>query len=173
MNPDDIDTRPIRKTAMQEAWDREMEAVKQRCDADDQLMAAAARGGPFWGVGEEPVDPGQLTGLAGWIPVPAPPIERYIRCSIEIPDGSIEMGLEVTSGPASRTTLRQIAIAAYMTARVESQWTNVEGLADAITPILERSMVGIWPDRPWFFEVWSATEALSQVYAPYGMPRRT
>lgn len=102
-----------------------------------------------------------------------PPVERYMRCSIEIPHGSIEMGLEVTDGTGSRVTLRQVAHAAYMTVQMEGNWKTVEDLADSITPVLELSMNSIWPDRAWFFEVWSATEALSQVYAPYGMPRRS
>lgn len=36
---------------------------------------------------------------------------------------------------------------------------------------IEDRISRLWPGRAWFAEVWQADEALSQVYAPYGMPR--
>lgn len=59
-----------------------------------------------------------------------------------------------------------------MKVRAEHEWSSVAELADALTPELERSMTAVWPDRPWFFEIWSESEALTQVYAPHGMPIR-
>ena len=108
-------------------------------------------------------------------PAPRPPIERYLRCSVEIPDGSVEMGLEVTGladRQETRTVLRAIATMAYMRARLQGGWATTEELADVITPDLEANMDEMWPNRPWFVEVWSSAEALTQVYAPLGMPIR-
>lgn len=108
-----------------------------------------------------------------------PPIERYIRCSVDIPSGSVEVGLQREPPTGNeRVTIRQLVHVAYMRSLTvggldEPRWSTMEEFADIITPDLEKSFSQVWPDRAWFVEIWNETEALSQVYQPYGMPRST
>ena len=108
------------------------------------------------------------------------PIERYVRCSVEIHAnhgcdvvGSIELGslVEHSSWLRSemREALREIGRHAIAVVRPDGgEFT--ESQADQLTDVIERAMIdgGV---EAWFVEVWSATEALTQVYAPCGMPR--
>jgi hypothetical protein len=97
-------------------------------------------------------------------------IERYLRASVEIPDGSVEIGLEITDGKTTRESLRHVVHMAYLQARSIVEWTNAEEFADSLAPVLEVSMRSVWPDRAWFVEIWDEKQALTQVYSPYGMP---
>lgn len=101
------------------------------------------------------------------------PIERYVRCSVEIIGtkrrvvGSIEAGLLVTPDSdhrALRDQLRSVLGDALA-------FDGGRGDADDLTQTLENFIVDRWPDRAWFVEVWNEDEALTQVYAPHGMPR--
>jgi hypothetical protein len=117
-------------------------------------------------------------------------IERYVRASIEICDqvveqpngvrweggdvvGSIELGIWYEPGssirPQLRDGLREVARAALVKVRPRGGPLDEEQ-ADRLTDVLEQALAR--GDAPaWFIEVWNADEALSQVYAPYGMPR--
>lgn len=115
-----------------------------------------------------------------------PPIERYVRASVDIlgskrrVEGCVELGLlYLPPGErpsAFRTEMRECAEAALrdLHGRWESQFD--EDLADAIQGVIDRRMIALWGDRPRFIEVWRGTgadeEALTQTYAPFGMPMR-
>lgn len=103
-------------------------------------------------------------------------IESYVRATVVVPGGSIEAGLQRRNGEwlqPLRAKLRGI---------VEGQAFVLNGDAlneengEALTDRLDRAMANEWPDRGWFVELWIADaggdgECLSQVYAPFGMPR--
>lgn len=138
MKPDDIDTKPIRKS------------MTQRRDEDAAMFRVPE-------------------------PAPArPPIERYVRCSVTVfgsknrAIGSIEAGLLVTPSQdhrALREELRHVLDDACVACRDRED-------ADELTQLCESMIAGRWPAHAWFVEVWNEDEALTQVYAPYGMPRR-
>jgi hypothetical protein len=46
----------------------EVDAANAKCDADNELLASAARGGPFWGVNKTAPDPRNLVGLSDFVP---------------------------------------------------------------------------------------------------------
>jgi hypothetical protein len=101
----------------------------------------------------------------------SPPIERYLRVTVEIPGGSIEAGLERSRGePLHHLRVELARMIADATLVL-----NGDGITDdSAAPIiddLEDCIQAAWPSRAWFAEVWQADECLSQVYAPYGMPR--
>jgi hypothetical protein len=96
-----------------------------------------------------------------------PPIERYLRVSIEIPGGSIEAGLERATGePLTilRNELRRIL-------QDEALILNGDDVDDEsagrLIDSIEYQVRSTWSARAWFVEVWDAVEALSQVYQPY------
>lgn len=108
------------------------------------------------------------------------PIERYVRASVDIlpvsgapPVGSVELGSICDRGcelrSEMRAALRDIGQAAIRKVRPHGgEFTEAQ--ADELTDVIERAMTegGI---EAWFVEIWDAHEALTQVYAPYGMPR--
>lgn len=105
---------------------------------------------------------------------PRPPVERYVRASVDIPGGSVEVGIGYRDGKPDidRDTIRKLVHSCYFKSKLADDWRGeIEYLATALTPMLERDIAFVWPGRAWFFEVWSATEALTQVYQPYGVPR--
>lgn len=99
-----------------------------------------------------------------------PDIERYLRVTIDIPGGSIEAGMQRTRGePLTllRAELARVLIDQALTLNGDDVTDETAGrLIDAI----EDRISQLWPGRAWFAEIWQADEALSQVYAPYGMP---
>ena len=104
--------------------------------------------------------------------VPTRQVERYVRCSIDVivskrrDVGSIAAGLQVepTDVPAVlRTDFRAGIDYVRALARNDD--------FDQLTSMLEDHITARWPGRAWFVEVWSEDECLTQVYAPYGMPR--
>lgn len=101
-----------------------------------------------------------------------PPIERYMRCSVEIPGGSVEVGLSYETTPdVDREDLRRVVLDECAAIDHEESSATVEQLADVLTLLLECEFSSRWPNRAWFVEVWNDSEALTQVYQPYGMPR--
>lgn len=68
--------KPTRFERKLEAFAQELEDAERRAAADDDLMAAALRGEPFWGAGKAPVSPEQIVGLADFVPG-TDPVERY------------------------------------------------------------------------------------------------
>ncbi|HSR79073.1 MAG TPA: hypothetical protein VLN57_21045 [Xanthobacteraceae bacterium] len=47
---------------------RELAAAQAAADREDEAMARAVAGGPFWGEGKPAVRPGDLVGLADYLP---------------------------------------------------------------------------------------------------------
>ncbi len=105
------------------------------------------------------------------------PIERYVRCSVEIPGGSVEVGVQrLDFAHPDRETIRRLVHAAWLLVRVGDLGSPLRRLSpeeefDRLSQQLELDIGRMWPDRGWFVEVWNETEALTQVYAPCGMPR--
>ena len=100
-----------------------------------------------------------------------PPIERYVRASIDVPGGSVEVGVQYHHGerlPTMRQTIRQAVGEATLLLK-GAPLTDMD--ASYITGELERSIDTRWPDRGWFVELWCGEQCLTQVYAPCGMPR--
>lgn len=95
------------------------------------------------------------------------PVERYARASVAIAMGSIEVGVQWLA-PATREADRNMARTIIESAE---DALGAGATADALTDEIERRFSATWPDRGWFIEVWNEREALTQVYAPCGMPR--
>ena len=95
-------------------------------------------------------------------------IERYVRCSVDVSGGSVEAGVEYRAAEATgeiRRLLRKLIEVAA------GDGPLTEQRVDMITRSLEMAMSCAFQGRAWFVEIWNAHEALTQVYAPYGMPR--
>lgn len=120
--------------------------------------------------------------LAAGRPVPTRrrPIERYVRATVEIPgskgriDGSIEIGLHRERHEQPSWYRNALIEVGEVAVRLLRGRPLDEDTADEITEDLDARIVGLWGDRPRFIEIWRGTgtaeEALSQVYAPHGMP---
>lgn len=103
-----------------------------------------------------------------------PPVERYVRTSVEIAHGSLEVGVQYFDGE----DVDHMRGCIHEWARMTSAWkgaiagTLTAADADRMTRWLDERLVSAYGDeRGRFIEVWNATEALTQVYAPCGMPR--
>jgi hypothetical protein len=59
---------PAALSAFEQLLDRELRDAERAARENDERMASAARGEPFWGAGKEPVDPSQIAGLGPFIP---------------------------------------------------------------------------------------------------------
>jgi hypothetical protein len=105
---------------------------------------------------------------------PVRPIERYARCSVDIPGGSVELGVayernEFFSLPQMRASM--IALVRRAVAQDLDYYDVGDHNADRLSEGIETSIRAVMPDgHAWFVEVWNATECLTQVYQPYGMP---
>lgn len=115
-------------------------------------------------------------------PRPTPPVERYVRASVDIPGGSIELGYQYDLDANGRTDTRGTAACraalrgfADRAARHTLQGRDLtEVLADELTDALSDSIAAVTaPGIGWFVEVWNEREALTRVYAPCGMPKET
>lgn len=114
-------------------------------------------------------------GMTEYVSVESRQIERYIRCSVDILGGSVELGLQHNGVPGDpsgdRAHVRKMV--ASWCAATERGGVSFEARADQLIVDLESIFSVHWPDRAWFVEIWNEREALSQVYQPYGMPRST
>jgi hypothetical protein len=100
-----------------------------------------------------------------------PPVERYAGLTVDIPGGSIELGLERDRGEsviAKRAEMRRIC-------EEEALVLNGDGVSEDSAAELSDSIDARfrerWPGLSWFVEIWNERERLTQVYAPRGMPR--
>lgn len=105
------------------------------------------------------------------------PIESYLRATIAIPGGSIEAGLQRRPGEPLRWLRGRLHdVIAERSLMLNGEPLN-ENNGQRLTDDLDIVMAETWPERAWFVELWLAGdgdgdgEALTQVYAPYGMPR--
>lgn len=144
----------------------------ERLQAEDERMAAAARGEPFWRRG----DPAEVVGLAGYLPAPRRPVESYARVSVAVPGGSVEAGLErgTTAEPLRLKCAELRRIIADEALALNGDCLDEDNGA-WLTAALDVRMRETFPGRAWFVELWIADadgteEPLSQVYAPWGMP---
>ena len=106
------------------------------------------------------------------LPRPAhPTVERYLLVTLEIPGGSIEVGLHRNPGEPIhwlRSELRRIASDEVLILNGENV---TDDTATRIVDSIEARVQATWPNRPWWAEVYDTVERLTQSYAPYGMPR--
>lgn len=98
-------------------------------------------------------------------------IERYVRASVDIPGGSVEVGVQYEQTDALRLIRDDIRDAVGEVVLLMNGDGLIEQDAPWLTAELERRIVEKWPNRGWFAELWCADECLTQVYAPCGMPR--
>lgn len=100
-----------------------------------------------------------------------PPIERYVRASVDVKGGSVELGVQYFDGE-DINAMRELALALVSAAVYQSALgdTLTPDIADYLTTTLDDHIVSNWGDRGRFIEVWNATSALTQVYVPCGMP---
>jgi hypothetical protein len=101
-----------------------------------------------------------------------PPVERYVRASVEIPGGSIEVGVQYQLGESTDDLRRRVRELVQQTASSKAAKPLTDAGVDDVTHDLELRFEATWPTLAWFVEVWNETEALTQVYAPRGMPIR-
>lgn len=149
---------------------RELDAAVAKADVEwaDPLKLYRSGDGP----------PTQVVGLGEFVPTPyraTPSTERYVRASVDIDGGSVEVGMQYERGDGFdlarlreqlRATVRRSAREALRGGALTEQ------NADALTEGIELMIRAVLPDgHGWFVEVWNAQEALTQVYAPCGMPR--
>lgn len=100
-----------------------------------------------------------------------PAVERYLRVTIEIPGGSIEAGMQRSRGEPLTLLRAELARVLAEEALALNGDDVTEETAGRLVDAIEVRVAAAWPARAWFVEIWDANEALSQVYAPYGMPR--
>lgn len=159
-HPDDKFTEDEVVTAEQAATDAE-----SRYQARERELRESAR--------SKRVDELFMQGLGPLRPLfERPPIERYVRCSVDLPGGSLELGLFYNRGEPLRGLSDKLGELATKAARVVDGPITLE-IAEMLSAELEANIVAQWGDRAWFLEVWNADSALTQIYAPHGMPRRS
>lgn len=104
-------------------------------------------------------------------------VESYARISVAVPGGSVEAGLQRESPEPLR--LKRAEMARIIAE--EALALNGEPLSEEngnwLTAGIEQRFREAWPSRAWFVELWMADadgdeQPLTQVYAPWGMPRR-
>jgi len=102
-------------------------------------------------------------------PTIRPPLERYVRCTFEIPGGlTVEPGLEYRGDESLRAlsaSLRDVVIEACRGHVGASD--DFRSLNDAI----QRAVELAWPGRAWFVEIHGQDGLWTQVFQPYGVPR--
>ena len=101
---------------------------------------------------------------------PAALTELYAGATVEIPGGSIELGLQRGRG-------EQIALKRSEAKRICAEEALVlngddvtEDSAARLTDRLAERFAATWPRRAWFLEVWCASERLTQVYHRWPWP---
>jgi|SRR6185295_2003752 len=143
------------------------------CNAANELFDRREREMLEHGYRKPGVESERMTGLDVCVHSPrCRVIERYLRATITIPGGSIEAGMQRTRGEPLTLLRAELArIIADEVLTLNGDDVDDESAGRLIDAIEER-ISETWPARAWFVEVWQADEAVCQVYAPYGMPRR-
>lgn len=98
------------------------------------------------------------------------PVESYVRMTVEVPGGSVEVGLQRQLGEPMRLLRSEIRRLVEESALILNGEALNEDNGRELTDLLEVRFRSVWPARAWFLELWLGEEALSQVYAPWGMP---
>ncbi len=101
------------------------------------------------------------------------PIERYARATVVVPGGSIEAGVERQRGEPVRLIRAELARLLGEEFRALTCHEIGDECAAPLIDALEARLDAIWPARAWFIELWQADECLTQVYAPWGMPKES
>jgi hypothetical protein len=149
------DSKPASEMAA--LWEREIAAATARGERDDALLASAAAGGPFWGVGKPTVNVDEMQGL---VPIgdPAvavdmfrPALRRRIgvptdACDAVILDKALAIAdkhatLEHELAKADRQTAEQEHIIARRGEKLEAMRA---ALADALVLYDEKPSHGEW-----------------------------
>jgi hypothetical protein len=104
-------------------------------------------------------------------PCCTPPVERYLRATIAIPGGSIEAGMQRARGEPLTLLRSELQRIIGDEALILNGSDVDDEIAGRLIDAIEERIAETWPTRAWFVEIWDAESALSQVYAPYGMPR--
>lgn len=150
---------------LDELIQRELEHANAAADAKERALfehgyGAARPAGEITGLGVFAIEPG-----------PARMVERYLRVSIEVPGGSIEAGLQRAAGEPLALLRAELHRLLESEALVLNGDDITDDNAAPLIDAIDQRIAATWPARAWFVEIWQADECLSQVYAPYGMPR--
>lgn len=97
-------------------------------------------------------------------------IERYAGATVEIPGGSVEIGLQRGRGEPINT-LREEAkdIVAQCALRLNGDCINEDGAA-RLSDRIDEWFAATWPGRAWWIEIWRGEERLTQVYHRWPLP---
>lgn len=97
-------------------------------------------------------------------------IERYAGATVDIPGGSIELGLQREAGePVSdkRAEMRRICDEEALVLNGDD--IN-DGFAAVLSDRIDARFSAVWPGLAWFIEIWNARERLTQVYHRWPLP---
>jgi hypothetical protein len=90
--------------------------------------------------------------------------ERYAGATVDIPGGSVELGIQRGRGEPV-TQLRAHAKDIVTTCALILNGDNVsEDTAADLSDRIDTLFAEAWPDRAWFIEIWNANDRLTQVY---------
>ncbi len=97
-----------------------------------------------------------------------PPLETYVRCTLEFDGHTYEPAVEWRDDDFDDTVwlLRLFAQSVGYAAMNADPMTRARAIGERIADL--------WPDRAYFVEVWqNGSEGFAQCVQPYGFPRNT
>jgi hypothetical protein len=97
-----------------------------------------------------------------------PPVEKYVRCSMQVGRYLLEPAVEYRSGDVYAQLLEELQCGTQLAVHFAPEVRDIMHAADlAGGRIAER-----WPDRAYYVEAWEdGDEGYAQVVQPFGFPR--
>lgn len=97
-------------------------------------------------------------------------IERYAGATVEIPGGSVELGLQRGRGePINHLRSEAKHIVAQCALPLNGDDVD-EDSAARLSDRIDEWFAETWPSRAWWIEIWRAEERLTQVYHRWPLP---
>jgi hypothetical protein len=96
--------------------------------------------------------------------------ERYAGATIDIPGGTVELGLQRSCGEPiapARALMRHVVEECALVLNGDD---ITEATAPSLSDRIDATFGDRWPDRAWFVEIWDAKERLTQVYHRWQWP---
>lgn len=98
-----------------------------------------------------------------------PPIERYVRCSMQRGDWTVEPGIEWREGDSYEVVAGDLAVIAAVIAEAIVRFNSSDPMPSGQWG--ERAMAARWPGRAFFIEIHDTAGRWTQIFQPYGLPR--